>query len=183
MRKRYDELAAELEFRTGLAEFITTVSTQLQSYTRGVMLQSLIMATFCAIGFSCHRPGDTAVDGCDYRAVQSGALYWTGHFDRAGDAGRRRNDAVRSRRCSTSAQSSSSAHKFSTMSWSFHRSSPTPSTCTRYRPFSVSSYSATCSAPVGIILAVPAIAAGKIVFKNIYADMANASLRATPASS
>jgi predicted PurR-regulated permease PerM len=33
---------------------------------------------------------------------------------------------------------------------------------------------------VGIILAVPAIAAGKIVFKNIYADMANASLKATP---
>jgi len=28
------------------------VSTQLQAYTRGVMLQSLIMATFCAIGFS-----------------------------------------------------------------------------------------------------------------------------------
>jgi predicted PurR-regulated permease PerM len=33
---------------------------------------------------------------------------------------------------------------------------------------------------VGIILAVPAIAAGKIVFKNIYADMANANLKATP---
>ena len=33
---------------------------------------------------------------------------------------------------------------------------------------------------VGIILAVPAIAAGKIVFKNIYTDIANASLKATP---
>ncbi len=33
---------------------------------------------------------------------------------------------------------------------------------------------------IGIILAVPAIAAGKIVFNNIYADMANASLKATP---
>ena len=28
------------------------VSTQLQTYTRGVMLQSLIMAVFCSIGFS-----------------------------------------------------------------------------------------------------------------------------------
>jgi len=33
---------------------------------------------------------------------------------------------------------------------------------------------------VGIIVAVPAIAAGKIVFKNIYTDIANASLKATP---
>ena len=32
---------------------------------------------------------------------------------------------------------------------------------------------------IGIILAVPAIAAGKIVFNNIYSDMANASLKAT----
>ncbi len=31
---------------------------------------------------------------------------------------------------------------------------------------------------IGIILAVPAIATAKIVFKNIYADMANASLKA-----
>lgn len=30
---------------------------------------------------------------------------------------------------------------------------------------------------IGVILAVPAIATGKIVFKNIYADMANASLK------
>jgi predicted PurR-regulated permease PerM len=33
---------------------------------------------------------------------------------------------------------------------------------------------------VGIILAVPAIVSGKLVFNNIYADMANASLKATP---
>ena len=33
---------------------------------------------------------------------------------------------------------------------------------------------------VGIILAVPAIATGKIVFQNIYAEMANANLKATP---
>ena len=33
---------------------------------------------------------------------------------------------------------------------------------------------------VGVNLAVPEIAAGIIVFKNIYADMANASLKATP---
>ena len=32
---------------------------------------------------------------------------------------------------------------------------------------------------IGIILAVPAIAAGKIVFNNIYADMANASPKPT----
>ncbi len=31
---------------------------------------------------------------------------------------------------------------------------------------------------IGIILAAPAIATGKIVFKNIDADMANASLKA-----
>lgn len=30
---------------------------------------------------------------------------------------------------------------------------------------------------IGVILAVPAIAAGKTVFKNIYADLANASLK------
>ena len=35
---------------------------------------------------------------------------------------------------------------------------------------------------IGIILAMPAIAAGKIVFNNIYADIANASLKATPQS-
>jgi predicted PurR-regulated permease PerM len=111
------------------------VSTQLQAYTHGVMLQSLIMAAFCSFGFT--------LIGLDI-PILMGAV--TGLF----------NLVV----IPSVVANSVNLHPVQAILGIIIFGS--------------------LFGTVGIILAVPAIAAGKIVFKNIYTDIANASLKATP---
>jgi predicted PurR-regulated permease PerM len=155
------------------------VSTQLQSYTRGVMLQSLIMATFCSIGFS--------IIGLDI-PILMGAI--TGMFNLVPYIGPIISIILALLVGAAMTPLDPSILYLSVIviicAQIFDNVVVIPSIvahAVNLHPVQAILgiiIFGSLFGTVGIILAVPAIAAGKIVFKNIYADMANASLRATP---
>jgi len=156
------------------------VSTQLQSYTRGVMLQSLIMATFCSIGFS--------IIGLDIPLLM-GAI--TGLFNLVPYIGPIISIVLALLVGAAMTPLDPAVLYLSVVviigAQIFDNVVVIPSivaNAVNLHPVQAILgiiIFGSLFGTVGIILAVPAIAAGKIVFKNIYADMANASLRATPA--
>ena len=155
------------------------VSTRLQAYTHGVMLQSLIMATFCSIGF--------LAIGLDI-PILMGAI--AGLFNLVPYIG-----PVISIVLSLLVGAAMTPFDADILYLSvavivsaqiFDNLVVIPSVVAN----SVNLHPVqailgiiifgSLFGTVGIILAVPAIVSGKIVFNNIYADMANASLKATP---
>jgi len=155
------------------------VSTKLQAYTHGVMLQSLIMATFCSIGF--------LVIGLDI-PILMGAI--TGLFNLVPYIG-----PVISIVLSLLVGAAMTPFDANILYLSvaviisaqiFDNLVVIPSivaSSVNLHPVQAILgiiIFGSLFGTVGIILAVPAIVSGKIVFNNIYADMANASLKATP---
>jgi putative permease len=153
------------------------VSTQLQAYTRGVMLQSLIMATLCSIGFS--------IIGLDI-PILLGAI--TGIFNLVPYIG-----PVISIILCLLVGAAMTPFDPSILylgvfvilgAQIFDNVVVVPAviaTAVNLHPVQAIVgiiIFGSLFGTVGVILAVPAIAAAKIVFKNIYADIANASLRA-----
>ena len=155
------------------------VTTQLQAYTRGVMLQSLIMATFCAIGFS--------LIGLDI-PVLMGAI--TGLFNLVPYIGPIISIALALLVGAAMTPFDPNILYLSVLvviaAQIFDNVVVIPAVvanAVNLHPVQAILGIIVCGSlfgTIGVILAVPAIAAGKIVFKNIYADMANASLKATP---
>jgi putative permease len=157
------------------------VSTKLQAYTRGVILQSLIMACFCSIGF--------LLIGLDI-PILMGAI--TGLFNLVPYIG-----PVISIVLSLLVGAAMTPFDASILYLSvlviisaqiFDNVVVIPAVvahAVNLHPvqaiFGIIIFGSLFGT-IGIILAMPAIAAGKIVFNNIYADMANASLKATPQS-
>ena len=152
------------------------VSTQLQAYTRGVMLQSLIMATFCAIGFS--------IIGLDI-PILLGAI--TGLFNLVPYIGPLISIVLALLVGAAMTPLDPSILYLSVIvilcAQAFDNAVVIPSVvanAANLHPvqaiLGIFIFGALFGT-IGIILAVPAIAACKIVFRNIYADMANASLR------
>jgi len=157
------------------------VSTKLQTYTRGVMLQSLIMACFCSIGF--------LLIGLDI-PILMGAI--TGLFNLVPYIG-----PVISIVLSLLVGAAMTPFDPSILYLSvlviisaqiFDNVVVIPAVvahAVNLHPvqaiFGIIIFGSLFGT-IGIILAMPAIAAGKIVFNNIYADIANASLKATPQS-
>ncbi len=155
------------------------VSAKLQAYTHGVMLQSLIMATFCSIGF--------ILIGLDI-PILMGAI--TGLFNLVPYIG-----PVISIVLSLLVGAAMTPFDANILYLSvvviisaqiFDNVVVIPAVvahAVNLHPvqaiFGILIFGSLFGT-IGIILAVPAIAAGKIVFNNIYADMANASLKATP---
>ena len=153
------------------------VSTGLQAYTHGVMLQSLIMATFCSIGF--------LLIGLDIPFLM-GAI--TGLFNLVPYIG-----PVISIILSLLVGAAMTPFDANILYLSvvvvvsaqiFDNVVVIPAIvahAVNLHPvqaiFGIIIFGSLFGT-IGIILAVPAIAAGKIVFNNIYADMANASLKA-----
>lgn len=155
------------------------VASQLQAYTHGVMLQSLIMASFCSIGFT--------LVGLDI-PILMGAI--TGLFNLVPYIG-----PIISILLALLVGAAMSPFDPSLLYLSvlvvvgaqiFDNLVVIPSVvanAVNLHPVQAILgiiIFGSLFGTVGIILAVPAIAAGKIVFKNIYADTANASLKATP---
>jgi predicted PurR-regulated permease PerM len=155
------------------------VSTQLQAYTRGVMLQSLIMASFCAIGFS--------IVGLDI-PVLLGAI--TGLFNLVPYIGPVISIVLALLVGAAMTPFDPGVLYLSVVvivsAQVFDNVVVIPSVvanAVNLHPVQAILgiiIFGSLFGTVGVILAVPAIAAGKIVFENIYADMANASLKATP---
>jgi predicted PurR-regulated permease PerM len=152
------------------------VSTQLQAYTRGVMLQSLIMASFCAIGFS--------IIGLDI-PILLGAI--TGLFNLVPYIGPIIS-IVLSLLVGAAMTPMDPAILYLGVvvivsAQIFDNAVVIPSVvanAVNLHPVQAILgilIFGSLFGMIGIILAVPAIAAAKIVFKNIYADMANASLK------
>jgi putative permease len=155
------------------------VSTRLQAYTHGVMLQSLIMATFCSIGF--------LVIGLDI-PILMGAI--TGLFNLVPYIG-----PVISIVLSLLVGAAMTPFDANILYLSvaviigaqiFDNVVVIPlvvAHAVNLHPvqaiFGIIIFGSLFGT-IGIILAVPAIAAGKIVFNNIYADMANAGLKESP---
>jgi len=154
------------------------VSTQLQAYTHGVMLQSLIMASFCSLGFT--------LIGLDIPLLM-GAI--AGLFNLVPYVG-----PIISILLSLLVGAAMTPFDANILYLSvlvivgaqiFDNLVVIPSVVAN----SVNLHPVqailgiiifgSLFGTVGIILAVPAIAAGKIVFKNIYTDIANANLKAT----
>ena len=157
------------------------VSTQLQSYTRGVMLQSLIMASFCAIGFS--------LIGLDI-PILMGAI--TGLFNLVPYIGPVISIVLALLVGAAMTPFDPAVLYLSVLvilaAQFFDNAVVIPSivaNAVNLHPVQAILgiiVFGSLFGTVGIILAVPAIAAGKIVFKNIYADMANASQQVRPAA-
>jgi putative permease len=157
------------------------VSSKLQAYTRGVMLQSLIMACFCSIGF--------LLIGLDI-PILMGAI--TGLFNLVPYIG-----PVISIVLSLLVGAAMTPFDASILYLSvlviisaqiFDNVVVIPAVvahAVNLHPvqaiFGIIIFGSLFGT-IGIILAMPAIAAGKIVFNNIYADMANTNLKATPQS-
>jgi predicted PurR-regulated permease PerM len=155
------------------------VASQLQAYTHGVMLQSLIMASFCSLGFS--------LIGLDI-PVLMGAI--TGLFNLVPYIGPFISIVLALLVGAAMSPFDPSILYLSVVvivsAQLFDNLVVIPSVvanAVNLHPVQAILgiiIFGSLFGTVGIILAVPAIAAGKIVFKNIYADMANASLKATP---
>lgn len=155
------------------------VSTQLLAYTRGVMLQSLIMAALCTLGFS--------FIGLDIPLLM-GAI--TGLFNLVPYIGPIISIALALLVGAAMSPFDPSILYLSVIviigAQIFDNAVVIPGIvagAVNLHPVQAILgiiIFGSLFGTVGIILAVPAIAAGKIVFKNIYADMANASLKATP---
>jgi len=153
------------------------VSTQLQAYARGVMLQSLIMATFCAIGFS--------IIGLDI-PILLGAI--TGLFNLVPYIGPIISIVLSLLVGAAMTPLDPTILYLSVVvivsAQIFDNVVVIPSVvanAVNLHPVQAILgilIFGSLFGTIGIILAVPAIATGKIVFKNIYADMANASLKA-----
>ena len=155
------------------------VSTKLQAYTRGVMLQSLIMATFCAIGFT--------LIGLDI-PILMGAI--TGLFNLVPYIGPVISIVLSLLVGAAMTPFDPGILYLSVVviisAQAFDNVVVIPAVvahAVNLHPvqaiFGIIIFGSLFGT-IGIILAMPAIAAGKIVFNNIYADMANASLKATP---
>ncbi|MCP4767507.1 MAG: AI-2E family transporter [Gammaproteobacteria bacterium] len=153
------------------------VSTQLQAYARGVMLQSLIMATFCAIGFS--------IIGLDI-PVLLGAI--AGLFNLVPYIGPIISIVLSLLVGAAMTPLDPTILYLSVVvivsAQIFDNAVVIPSVvanAVNLHPvlaiLGILIFGSLFGT-IGIILAVPVIATGKIVFKNIYADMANASLKA-----
>ena len=155
------------------------VSTKLQAYTHGVMLQSLIMATFCSVGF--------VLIGLDI-PILMGAI--AGLFNLVPYIGPVISIVLSllvgaamspfdpgilylSVAVIVSAQIFDNVVVIPTVVAHAVNLHPVQAI------FGIIIFGSLFGT-IGIILAVPAIAAGKIVFNNIYADMANASLKEVP---
>ena len=157
------------------------VSTQLQTYTRGVMLQSLIMAVFCSIGFS--------LVGLDIPLLM-GAI--TGLFNLVPYIGPVISIVLALLVGAAMTPFDPSVLYLSVFvilaAQAFDNAVVIPSVvanAVNLHPVQAILgiiIFGSLFGTIGIILAVPAIATGKIVFRNIYADMANARLRDLPAS-
>ena len=155
------------------------VSTQMQAYTRGVMLQALIMASFCSIGFS--------IIGLDI-PVLMGAI--TGLFNLVPYIGPVISIVLALLVGAAMTPFDPAILYLSVVviiaAQIFDNAVVIPSVVANavdLHPVQAILgiiVFGSLFGTVGVILAVPAIAAGKIVFKNIYADMANANLKATP---
>jgi predicted PurR-regulated permease PerM len=155
------------------------VSTKLQAYTRGVMLQSLIMATFCAIGFT--------LIGLDI-PILMGAI--TGLFNLVPYIGPVISIVLSLLVGAAMTPFDPSILYLSVVviisAQAFDNVVVIPAVvahAVNLHPvqaiFGIIIFGSLFGT-IGIILAMPAIAAGKIVFNNIYADMANASLKEVP---
>ena len=155
------------------------VSTKLQAYTRGVMLQSLIMATFCAIGFT--------LIGLDI-PILMGAI--TGLFNLVPYIGPVISIVLSLLVGAAMTPFDPSILYLSVVviisAQAFDNVVVIPAVvahAVNLHPvqaiFGIIIFGSLFGT-IGIILAMPAIAAGKIVFNNIYADMANASLKDVP---
>ncbi len=152
------------------------VSTQLQAYARGVMLQSLIMATFCAIGFS--------IIGLDI-PILLGAI--TGLFNLVPYIGPIISIVLSLLVGAAMTPLDPTILYLSVVvivsAQIFDNVVVIPSVvanAVNLHPVQAILgilIFGSLFGTIGIILAVPAIATVKIVFKNIYADMANASLK------
>lgn len=155
------------------------VSTQLQAYTRGVMLQSLIMATFCSIGFS--------LIGLDI-PVLMGVI--TGLFNLVPYIGPVISIALALLVGAAMTPFDPAILYLSVMvivaAQIFDNVVVIPAVVANAADLHPVQailgiiIFGSLFGTIGVILAVPAIAAGKIVIRNIYADMANANLEATP---
>jgi predicted PurR-regulated permease PerM len=155
------------------------VSTKLQAYTRGVMLQSLIMATFCAIGFT--------LIGLDI-PILMGAI--TGLFNLVPYIGPVISIVLSLLVGAAMTPFDPGILYLSVVviisAQAFDNVVVIPAVvahAVNLHPvqaiFGIIIFGSLFGT-IGIILAMPAIAAGKIVFNNIYADMANASLKEVP---
>ncbi len=153
------------------------VSTQLNAYTRGVMIQALIMATFCSIGFS--------LIGLDI-PILLGAI--TGIFNLVPYIGPVISIVLALLVGAAMTPFDPSILYLSVVviigAQIFDNIVVIPAVvagAVNLHPVQAILgiiVFGSLFGTLGVILAVPAIAAGKIVFKNIYADMANASLKA-----
>jgi predicted PurR-regulated permease PerM len=157
------------------------VSSKLQAYTRGVMLQSLIMACFCSIGF--------LLIGLDI-PILMGAI--TGLFNLVPYIGPVISIVLSLLVGAAMTPFDSSILYLSVLviisAQIFDNVVVIPAVvahAVNLHPvqaiFGIIIFGSLFGT-IGIILAMPAIAAGKIVFNNIYADMANTNLKATPQS-